>query len=167
MKSKIIISSIILLILIGGTFLTFQSEGEENKLDSKNRPNEYFYFQRSYPENKMDYKGFNQALKHASAQMQNNKSGDGINGDWTIEGPTNIGGRLNAIEIDPNNSNIIYTGSAAGGIFKTIDGGTTWNLLNGGLTLPNSSIDPLNESALFFSDIWIFRLIFLCKLQNF
>ncbi len=32
-------------------------------------------------------------------------------------------------------------------VWKTIDGGTTWNLLNGGLTLPNSSIDPLTGIA--------------------
>lgn len=39
------------------------------------------------------------------------------------------GGRVNAIAVDPSNSNTIYVGSPAGGIWKSIDGGLQWNPL--------------------------------------
>jgi photosystem II stability/assembly factor-like uncharacterized protein len=35
-------------------------------------------------------------------------------------------GRINVIRLAPNNTNIIYIGSAGGGVWKTTDGGTTW-----------------------------------------
>ena len=39
-------------------------------------------------------------------------------------------GRINVIAEHPTNDQIIYAGSPSGGIWKTIDGGTTWEPLN-------------------------------------
>ncbi len=53
-------------------------------------------------------------------------------GQWTTLGPsTSPGGyaglgRLNCIGFHPTNNDTIYVGAASGGIWKTIDGGTTW-----------------------------------------
>ena len=55
-------------------------------------------------------------------------------GNWTPIGPTswistgwNPGlGRINAVAVDPVNPNIIYAGAPAGGIWKSIDDGATW-----------------------------------------
>lgn len=41
-------------------------------------------------------------------------------------GPAVMGGRLQDVEVDPNNPAIIYVGAAAGGIWKTVNNGTTW-----------------------------------------
>ena len=63
--------------------------------------------------------------------------------NWTFMGPTNPtgyvnngsghspggSGRINAIAIDPNNSNIIWVGTPAGGLWKTTNGGTSWNII--------------------------------------
>ena len=46
---------------------------------------------------------------------------------WTAVGPGNIGGRIRSIVINPSNSNEIVVGSVSGGIWKTTDGGTSWN----------------------------------------
>lgn len=60
------------------------------------------------------------------------KANRSLTGDWTSMGPseTNGGyaglGRINAIAFHPTNDNIIYTGAAAGGIWKTTDGGSNW-----------------------------------------
>ena len=51
----------------------------------------------------------------------------GFNSAWTMEGPGNIGGRINCVAIHPNNNLIVYVGNASGGIHKTTDGGVTWN----------------------------------------
>ncbi|MGB0430272.1 MAG: T9SS type A sorting domain-containing protein [Bacteroidia bacterium] len=47
--------------------------------------------------------------------------------DWQQRGPHNIGGRTRAIAIDIDNSDIILAGSVTGGIYRSENGGTTWN----------------------------------------
>jgi photosystem II stability/assembly factor-like uncharacterized protein len=41
-------------------------------------------------------------------------------------GPAVMGGRIDDFAVVENNPDIIYAGSASGGIFKTVNGGTTW-----------------------------------------
>jgi hypothetical protein len=50
-------------------------------------------------------------------------------------------GRVNAIAVDPNNSNIWYVGAPAGGIWKSIDAGNSWvNLFDNFLQIGVSGI---------------------------
>jgi photosystem II stability/assembly factor-like uncharacterized protein len=44
---------------------------------------------------------------------------------WKFIGPTNIGGRILDIAVDPNAGNTIYVGTASGGVWKSTDGGAT------------------------------------------
>ncbi|MFO7614704.1 MAG: hypothetical protein R6W71_08715 [Bacteroidales bacterium] len=46
--------------------------------------------------------------------------------DWFFRGPLNIGGRISAVAMHPENPQLIYVGAASGGIFKTVDGGGSW-----------------------------------------
>ncbi len=41
-------------------------------------------------------------------------------------GPATMGGRIDDYAVDEANSDIIYVGTAAGGVFKTVNGGITW-----------------------------------------
>ena len=41
-------------------------------------------------------------------------------------GPANMSGRIGAIEGVPSDPNVIYVGGAAGGVWKSTDGGLTW-----------------------------------------
>lgn len=41
-------------------------------------------------------------------------------------GPAVLGGRIQDVEVDPRDNAIIYIGAAAGGIWKTVNHGTTW-----------------------------------------
>ncbi len=41
-------------------------------------------------------------------------------------GPATMGGRIDDYAVDETNSDIIYVGTAAGGVFKTSNAGTTW-----------------------------------------
>lgn len=119
-------------ILITSIFFFFRktSSALTDKLEQMHQPFDQFYFQRSYPDMHYDVNAYNQALKEVEVQKQkqfSEKAGkNGLNSDWKLEGPTNIGGRINAIEVHPTNANIIFTGSAAGGIFKTTNGGGSW-----------------------------------------
>lgn len=42
-------------------------------------------------------------------------------------GPAGMSGRVTTIDVDPMNKNIIYIGSASGGVWKSENGGITWN----------------------------------------
>lgn len=44
-------------------------------------------------------------------------------------GPASMGGRINDIEVDPTDSRIIYAATAASGIAKSVNGGTSWTML--------------------------------------
>src|SRR5262245_50473137 len=46
--------------------------------------------------------------------------------NWVRAGPRNIGGRITALAQDPRNPQIIYAGSAFGGLWRSIDAGDTW-----------------------------------------
>src|SRR2546421_3956445 len=55
---------------------------------------------------------------------------------WTPRGPSpmNESGRqdnglTSAIAINPNNGNVIYQGTAGGGVWRSNDGGSTWTPL--------------------------------------
>lgn len=51
--------------------------------------------------------------------------------DFEITGSWSAGqGRVNVITVDPNNEDIFYIGSPAGGVWKTIDAGATWTPLS-------------------------------------
>src|SRR5262249_5643672 len=40
-----------------------------------------------------------------------------------------VSGRVTAIDVHPTNPNIAYVGTAQGGLYRTLDGGTTWTAL--------------------------------------
>ncbi|MBN2198824.1 MAG: hypothetical protein JW747_03140 [Candidatus Aminicenantes bacterium] len=42
-------------------------------------------------------------------------------------GPANMSGRIGAIDAVASDPNVIYVGAAAGGVWKSTDGGVTWN----------------------------------------
>ena len=50
--------------------------------------------------------------------------------NWEERGPDNRGGRTRAIAIDPSNSNNIFIGSVAGGLYHSTNGGLSWNEVN-------------------------------------
>ena len=41
-------------------------------------------------------------------------------------GPAVMGGRIDDFAVVESNPNIVYVGTAAGGVFKTTNNGTTW-----------------------------------------
>ncbi|MFH5833458.1 T9SS type A sorting domain-containing protein [Halalkalibaculum sp. DA384] len=48
--------------------------------------------------------------------------------NWQSAGPIDVGGRTRALGIDQTNPNIIIAGGTSGGIWKSVDGGSTWDL---------------------------------------
>jgi photosystem II stability/assembly factor-like uncharacterized protein len=87
------------------------------------------------------------------------------NNNWSVAGNTKLPlpngyasypgmGRVNAIAVDPNDSNIIYAGAAAGGVWKTIDGGVNWEPKSdflAGLGVTDIIIDPSNSDIIYYA----------------
>lgn len=46
--------------------------------------------------------------------------------EWRSIGPANMGGRTADVEGVPGNPNLVYVATASGGLWKTVNGGTTW-----------------------------------------
>lgn len=83
-------------------------------------------------------------------------------GNWFDEGPTdwnrtsgwNPGhGRLTSLAIHPSNTNIIYVSSPGGGIWKTTNGGNTWQSLTDNnaawMNVFSLAIDPKNSNTIY------------------
>jgi photosystem II stability/assembly factor-like uncharacterized protein len=66
-------------------------------------------------------------------------------------GPAVMSGRVTAIDVDPMNENIMYVGTASGGLWKSESGGTTWEPLfdkEEVLGIGSVAIDPSNHDVL-------------------
>jgi hypothetical protein len=69
-----------------------------------------------------------------------------------ISASTSNSGRVSAIAVHPTNPNIVYVGTAQGGLYRSVNGGTTWTpLLDGALTLAIGAvaISPTDPSTIF------------------
>lgn len=82
-------------------------------------------------------------------------------GDWLLIGPTGDGtgpgdikgrGRIDRIAFHPTNANIIYAGAPSGNLWKTTDGGSTWNSVTDGLSNPGVggvAVSPTNGNIVY------------------
>lgn len=69
------------------------------------------------------------SLMSARAQAATSMACAVTTAQWVEAGPTNVGGRTTSIAIDPGDQDRIWVGSAGGGVWSTVDGGTTWTAL--------------------------------------
>jgi hypothetical protein len=59
----------------------------------------------------------------------------------------NVSGRISAIEVDPTDPNKVYVGAAQGGVYRSLDGGTTWTPIFDTaqtLSIGSLNLDPVN-----------------------
>ncbi|GHC48908.1 hypothetical protein GCM10008083_10420 [Ulvibacter litoralis] len=81
------------------------------------------FMQRAYPTGTLKTDAYAAAI--AWKKQQPRRSSSAL--PWEFAGPLNIGGRITDIEIPIDQPQTYYIGAASGGVFKTIDGGVTWN----------------------------------------
>jgi photosystem II stability/assembly factor-like uncharacterized protein len=81
----------------------------------------------------------------------------GTNGDWESLGPYSASGnsgvgRINCMAFHPTNPNIIWAGSPNGGLWKTINGGSTWTIISNyfvSLGISGIAIDYTNPDIIY------------------
>lgn len=92
-------------------------------------------------------------LRQSSNLLVAGATPGGLLGTWSNLGPNNQGGRTRQLLIDPTNPSIMYAASVGGGVWKSTDGGASWNQLTD-LILPNIAVaslvmDPRNPQVLY------------------
>lgn len=98
--------------------------------------------------------GYNEYLR------RNNIKPDDSRMDWQQLGPNSTTGgyrgtgRINAVGFDPNNTDIIYAGSAGGGLWKTTNGGTNWTPKTdflGSIGISKIIVHPTNPNTIYIA----------------
>ncbi|MFN7017475.1 MAG: WD40/YVTN/BNR-like repeat-containing protein [Fimbriimonadales bacterium] len=100
---------------------------------------DYLYV-RAYPNDFVDWGAYLRAAEHRDLMAGAFFPASGA--QWEFVGPRNttppyrtyfgtasVAGRVNAVAYDPVNSNVYYAGAPQGGVWKTTDGGATWQPL--------------------------------------
>jgi len=111
-------------------FLNYRIEKKKNKKPSYGMPDKatlWYYQQRAYPLGYIPENWRVEAYEHIKKNnepIRLEKNNNAL--QWTQLGPGNIGGRIRAIVVHPQNSNIIFIGAVSGGVWKTTNGGTSW-----------------------------------------
>lgn len=151
---KKIFSAVPLLVIAAITvfsFLSDQAVPEKGLIKlKKNAPGDWFVIQRSFPGNDIPYEKYFSAMEEKNVMMSMDNPSSVL--PWTPCGPTNIGGRITAIAVNPSNPNIILIGAAAGGIFKSTNGGLNWTPKTDNrpsLSIGSMMMDPANPNIVY------------------
>ena len=153
--SKIWLSAIAASIIVCGCFeknviSEVKSSVEDfSTLNKKQFPYEQQFIHKNFPYKTPDYRAYKLAKEDVSNRTN---AGARSDGKWKVEGPGNIGARVNTIAVNPNNSDEIIAGFASGGVFRTVDNGTTWQPVfddQADLNIGEITYDPNNPSIIY------------------
>ena len=151
----------VLLSMIYSNFNFYSEEFEvgsklKSKSESKSYPYEWAYLKKTWPYLNADPRAYLDALEqahqlHKETAVQRLQKG--LNAvSWEFIGPLNIGGRVVDIEFNPVNPNIVYSGFATGGVFKSTDMGNSWFSVFDSLavlTIGDIAIDSQNPDVVY------------------
>ncbi len=114
---------------------------------------DYFFIQHSFPYGKIDYAAHRAAaLQYKQSQLAAAAFKTNDLAQWQFAGPVNSGGRIVDIAFDPSNTEIAYLAAASGGVFKTKDGGSTWQPVFDNettLSIGDIAVAPSNPSVIY------------------
>ena len=103
-----------------------------------------------------EWKAYNERL----ASMKETDQRDVMVANWIAKGPDNTPGgyygigRLNCIAFHPTNTNTFWVGTAAGGLWKTTNGGSSWSAstINGlVLGVTDIAVDPNSPNTIYIA----------------
>ena len=112
-------------------------EGSEDKYI----PSEWFMTQRAASNGDIPYSQYLRAFEQKNKMISLQKTN--VLGSWQAAGPSNVGGRITALDVDAQRG-IVYAGAAAGGVLRSTDWGVNWKMLTD--NFPSLSIGALKLS---------------------
>ncbi len=135
---------------------------------------EYWYRQRAFPNDRIDWKAMQRAQAHADkmprATRIGSRSGSARevpNERWELAGPRNLGipyrtfygvgplaGRINALAFDQSRPNVYWAASGQGGVWKSADFGSRWSCKSDDPLFRNQrigtiTVDPTNSDVIY------------------
>jgi photosystem II stability/assembly factor-like uncharacterized protein len=143
------INLIVILIAATTTLFLLDFSKPVNDIEKKFYPSDWFYNQRAFPNDFIPMEKFYRAIRDKEKMVS--KEFSVANTSWYPVGPSNIGGRISALDYDPIN-NFLYAGAAAGGVFKSTDLGNTWIPKTDffpSLSIGALVIDPVNPAVIY------------------
>lgn len=148
---------------LGFTFIILKMQARQNdsidqpredpsKQGDRLQPFEQFYSDRNYPQLSGSPGLYQERLARSMAYDQATvRINRGLDHPWTLQGPGNIGGRVNAIAAHPTNPDIILLGYSQGGVYRTTDGGAIWTPVfddQASLSISHISYSPHDDQQL-------------------
>jgi hypothetical protein len=116
------------------------------------RPSDWFLGPRAWPLEVIPEGRFEaafQQLRLEKALGTDRLSGGGLT--WEEAGPYNIGGRVTALAVVPGGQTV-YLGAAAGGVFKSLNGGVNWTPVfdeYGAFSIGAVALDPTDPQTVY------------------
>ncbi len=144
-----ILNLVITILFAALTYLLIDTPKAEINIDKKFYPSDWFYLQRAYPNDKIPMEKYFAAIEEKQNMISKNLNTLGAG--WYPVGPSNVGGRITALDYDPVN-NFLYAGAAAGGIFKSTDFGLSWIPKTDffpSLSIGALVVDPVNSNVIY------------------
>jgi photosystem II stability/assembly factor-like uncharacterized protein len=114
---------------------------------------EYWYGIRAYPQELIPQAAYFSAWQKAKTEIRPAVSDKARS--WASIGPDNIGGRVLSMAIDPSDPQVIWAGSASGGLWKSTTGGEgadAWSRVETGfpsLSVSAIVLDPSNPQVMY------------------
>lgn len=142
-------------IVIGIALLTMMScatteKEEKGKSYDAYGPAEYLWERWTYPNESFDENYFTEVLNSVKEDLANKDLQTEVS--WRQEGPLNIGGRINCVVLNPDNEEEIWIGTAAGGVFRSPDGGASWEEVGNdfsNMSIGSIAFDPINTDTVY------------------
>jgi len=128
----------------------WKNKGKVPKL--KQRPNDWYVAQRAYPYQTIPPQKQVAGMTAARQAKAAKSPAWSKSITWTEGGPTNVPGRITDLAIHPSDINTVYAGAAAGGVFKSTNGGGTWAPIFdsvGTFSIGALAIDPTDEDIVY------------------
>ena len=98
------------------------------------------------------FKAYAEGMREAKHGLSARNSPLGFDKPWEVEGPFTRGGRVNVLAVDLQNPSTVYLGFSRGGLWRTIDNGSSWEAISDQLTFPSIGAIELDPSS---NRIWI------------
>jgi len=140
--------ALLMLVLVSCTSTKTEDRESAKSFDDFG-PADYLWERWTYPNQVFDQAYFDLVFEDVKAQMYQ-KGGDDVS--WRVEGPLNIGGRVNCVMINPNNNLDILIGTSSGGVFRSTNSAGDWEAIGedfSNMSIGSIAFNPQNVNEIY------------------